>query len=47
MTSGALTTVPDRSVFVDYLVSRLESNTEQYLTAGTLFDRLEIPEIKQ
>ncbi|NBO66415.1 MAG: hypothetical protein EBU88_16490, partial [Acidobacteria bacterium] len=45
MTSGALTTVPDRSVFVDYLVSRLESNTEQYLTAGTLFDRLEIPVI--
>ncbi|MFM8395096.1 MAG: caspase domain-containing protein, partial [Acidobacteriota bacterium] len=45
ITSGALTTVPDRSPFVDYLVKRLESNDDQYLMAGTLFERLQVPVI--
>jgi len=45
ITSGALTTVPDRSPFVDYLVKRLESNEDEYLRAGTLFERLQVPVI--
>ena len=45
ITSGALTTVPDRSPFVHYLVSRLDSNSDKYLLASTLFDRLQIPVI--
>ena len=37
MTSGSLTTVPDRSVFVEYLVKRLQENREPYLDSQTLF----------
>ena len=33
MTSGALTTVPDRSVFVKYLLQKLSENAEEYLLA--------------
>ncbi|NJM15808.1 MAG: caspase family protein [Bacteroidales bacterium] len=37
MTSGTLTEVPDKSVFVKYLVKRLEENTEKYLSSEELF----------
>jgi len=37
MTSGSLTEVPDRSLFLEYLVKRLNENTKDYLTAEELF----------
>ncbi|HKX27544.1 MAG TPA: caspase family protein [Blastocatellia bacterium] len=45
MTSGALTTVPDRSVFVEYLLKRLRENTEGRLPAMELFNKLRLPVI--
>lgn len=37
ITSGALRTVPDKSVFVQYLLKRLRENSETYLDAQKLF----------
>lgn len=37
ITSGSLRTVPDRSVFVEYLTKRLRENTDRYLDAQKLF----------
>ena len=37
MTSGILQEVPDESVFLKYLVQRLEENEEKYLSSETLF----------
>lgn len=37
ITSGNLKTVPDKSVFVEYLVKRLEQNRERYLYSEKLF----------
>jgi hypothetical protein len=37
VTSGAMKTVPDRSVFVEYLVKRLKDNTDPYLYAMKLY----------
>jgi len=37
MTSGALTEVPDKSLFLEYLVKRLNDNTKDYLGAEELF----------
>jgi hypothetical protein len=45
MTSGALTTVPDRSVFVEYLIKRLKENTDDLLPALELFSKLRLPVI--
>ncbi|HEV2669233.1 MAG TPA: caspase family protein, partial [Blastocatellia bacterium] len=45
MTSGSLTTVPDRSVFVEYLLRRLRENTEDLLPALELFSKLRLPVI--
>jgi WD40 repeat protein len=45
MTSGTLTTVPDRSVFVEYLLKRLRENTEERLPALELFSKLRLPVI--
>jgi dipeptidyl aminopeptidase/acylaminoacyl peptidase len=45
MTSGALTTVPDRSVFVEYLLKRLRDNTEERLPALELFNKIRLPVI--
>jgi Tfp pilus assembly protein PilF len=42
MTSGALKEVPDKSVFVEYLVKRLEQNTETYLSSEQLFASFKI-----
>lgn len=40
MTSGALTVVPDKSLFLEFLVKRLNENTKDYLTAEELFSSL-------
>ena len=40
MTSGTLESVPDKSVFIDFLVKRLEENTEPFLTAEELFSSM-------
>lgn len=37
MTSGAMKQVPDKSVFVEYLVKRLATNKEEFLSAEQLF----------
>ena len=37
MTSGNLTEVPDRSVFLEQLVTRLDGNTKNYVTAEEIF----------
>jgi hypothetical protein len=37
MTSGALRLVPDESVFVAYLIRRLNQNPQKYLPAGRLY----------
>ena len=37
MTSGTLTEVPDKSVFMETLVKRLDSNTQKYITTEELF----------
>ena len=37
MTSGNLKEVPDQSVFLDYLVKKLDTNTEKYISADVLF----------
>lgn len=37
LTSGTLNEVPDKSVFVEYLVKRLDRNKENYLSAEQLF----------
>ncbi|RYD91231.1 MAG: redoxin domain-containing protein, partial [Sphingobacteriales bacterium] len=37
MTSGTLKEVPDKSVFIEYLVKRLNQNTGKYLSAEQLF----------
>jgi hypothetical protein len=37
LTSGSLYEVPDNSVFIHYLLDRLDKNTEPYLTAEQLF----------
>ena len=42
MTSGALSEVPDRSVFIEYLVRRLRQNTERYLSSEQLFASFKI-----
>ena len=43
ITSGNLTTVPDESVFMKYLVRTLNDNQESYLTEEMLFDKIKIP----
>jgi hypothetical protein len=40
MTSGTLKEVPDRSVFVEYLIKRLDENTNKYLPSEQLFSSL-------
>lgn len=39
MTSGTLRLVPDRSVFVEYMVKRLSNNSDKYLSSQDLFTR--------
>ena len=40
ITSGSMKTVPDRSVFLEYLVKRLKDNTEPYMDTQKLFASL-------
>lgn len=40
MTSGSLKTVPDESIFLYYLIKRLEANEKKYLRAEYLFNSL-------
>ena len=42
MTSGTLTEVPDRSVFLEYLVKQLDENTNPYVPADQLFSNFRI-----
>ena len=37
MTSGTLTEVPDRSVFIEYFIKRLIDNRNKYLSSEQLF----------
>jgi len=37
MTSGAMNVVPDKSVFIEYLIKRLIQNKEKYLSSEQLF----------
>jgi len=37
MTSGALKTVPDESVFIKYMIKRLEENQDSFFASETLF----------
>jgi len=37
MTSGTLTEVPDKSIFMETLVKRLDSNTQKYISTEELF----------
>ncbi len=43
MTSGTLKTVPNVSIFMKYLLDRLENNKDTYLAASQLFSQLEAP----
>ncbi|OQX97927.1 MAG: hypothetical protein B6I20_11735, partial [Bacteroidetes bacterium 4572_117] len=42
ITSGALSEVPDNSVFIEYLVKRLAQNKEKYLSSEQLFASFKI-----
>lgn len=42
MTSGALTEVPDESMFIKHLVKRLDENTQDYLSAEELFNSFKV-----
>ncbi len=42
MTSGAMTTVPDKSVFIEFLLKRLSENTSPVLSAEQLFASFKI-----
>ena len=43
ITSGTLKTVPNKSMFLKYLLNRLENNSKKYLSARQLFNRIEEP----
>lgn len=43
MTSGMLKEVPDQSVFIQYLVKKLENNEEKYTSSLELFYQLRVP----
>jgi len=42
MTSGTLTEVPDESAFLKYLIERLDTNAEKYLSSEQLFSSFRI-----
>lgn len=43
ITSGTLKTVPNKSVFIKYLIENLTNNHEKYMTGSELFHSLETP----
>lgn len=40
MTSGNLSTVPDKSVFVEFLIKKLQDNQESFMSSRLLFSRM-------
>lgn len=42
MTSGSLTTVPDKSIFMKYMLKSLVENENLYLTSEDLFDEIRV-----
>jgi hypothetical protein len=42
MTSGTMTEVPDQSVFLKYLIERLDNNNEKYLSSEQLFSSFRV-----
>jgi len=42
MTSGTLTEVPDQSIFLKYMIDRLQNNFEKYLSSEQLFNLFRI-----
>lgn len=40
ITSGAVKTVPDKSVFVEYLMKRLQEDSQKYITSQQLYMRM-------
>ncbi|MFH0755914.1 MAG: caspase family protein [Bacteroidota bacterium] len=40
LTSGTLSEVPDKSVFIEYLIKRLDQNTKKYLPSEQLYSSL-------
>lgn len=40
MTSGTLKEVPDKSVFIEYLIKRLETNRQKYLASEALYSSM-------
>ena len=42
MTSGAMTMVPDKSVFLEYLIQRLDENSNYFLSSEQLFASFKI-----
>ena len=42
MTSGTLTVVPDQSIFLKYMIDRLQKNIEKYLSSEQLFSMFRI-----
>ncbi|MFD2147871.1 caspase family protein [Mucilaginibacter antarcticus] len=42
MTSGSMKEVPDKSVFIEYLVKRLKENTDKYLPSDQLYTSFRI-----
>ena len=43
MTSGSLTEVPDKSIFLKYLIKSLDENSDVFLSASKLFNRMYEP----
>ncbi len=43
ITSGTLKTVPNVSIFMKYLLDRLENNKDAYVSASQMFNRIEAP----
>jgi hypothetical protein len=43
MTSGNMSTVPDKSAFMEYLLKNLKNNEDKFMTEETLFNRIKTP----
>jgi hypothetical protein len=47
MTSGSLTTVPDQSAFMEYLIKQLRKNQDHYISATDIFVAIKNPTIRE
>jgi len=43
LTSGNLETVPDRSVFLDYILRTLETNNDKYFSSRSIYENIFVP----